>query len=77
MVKKWFKTISGKKALATGYVVVLVVICIEAIRYGISSFLDYFVFGASFDKVVESYGYLIGLFVAILILFLLIKRCEW
>ena len=77
MVKKWFKTIDGKKALAIGYVIALVVLGIEAIRYVISLILDYFVFGASFDKVVESYGYAIGLLVAILILYFLIRRCEW
>jgi len=77
MVQSFLNSLEGKKALAVGYVIALVVIVIEAVRYVISLILDTLVFGSEFDKAVESYGYVIGLLIAILILGYLIKGCDW
>ena len=77
MVQRFLNSLEGKKALAVGYVIALVVIAIEAVRYVISLILDTLVFGSEFDKAVESYGYVLGLLIAILILGYLIKGCDW
>ena len=77
MVQRFFSSVERRKALAIGYVIALVVIGIEAIRYVISLILDMFIFGSEFNKAVESYGYVVGLLIAVLILVYLIKGCDW
>ncbi len=77
MVKKWFRTIEGKKALAAGYVIALVVIAIEAIRYVISLIVDLIFYGENIETAIESYSYAIGLCVGIIILAILIHYCDW
>ena len=77
MVLKWFKTEDGKKALAAGYVVALVIIAIDAVRYVISWVTDYIGSGENYEMTVASYGYLFGLIVATIILVYLICKCDW
>ena len=65
----FFEKFETKKALFLSFLIALVLIGIEAIRKFIELIVNLAFYGATIESVIESYGYVVGLLIAVLILF--------
>ncbi len=72
--KSFFEKPSTQKALVISFMVALILIAIEAIRYVIEVIIDIVFYGYTIDTVIDSYSYLFGIVVAIIILILFLVK---